>query len=50
MGIAVKRRKTLGEFAFNLALDGAIHAVIGAIGAYRLVRKMRDRYHARRKR
>lgn len=41
------RRRTLGEIAFNVALDGAIRAVIGAIDAVRLARKMRRRYEAR---
>ena len=50
MGIAIKRRRTLGEIAFELALDGAIKAVLGTIDTVRFVRKMRRRYQARRKR
>ena len=50
MTAAVKRRRTLGEIAFNVALDGAIRAVIGAIDAVRFVRKVRERHQARRKR
>ena len=50
MSATVKRRRTLGEIAFQLALDGAIHAVLGTIDTVRFVRKMRRRYEARRKR
>ena len=50
MGAALKRRRALGEIAFSLALDGAIRAVIATIDTVRLVRTMRRRYQARRKR
>jgi hypothetical protein len=50
MGIAVKRRRTPGEFAFDLGLDAAIRTLIATVDAVRFVRKMRRRYQARRKR
>jgi len=49
MGSALNRRKTLGEIAFNLALDGAIKTVLATIDTVRFVRKMRRRYQASRK-
>ena len=48
MSAAPKRRRTLGEIAFNLALDGAIKAVLGTVDAVRFVRKMRRRFKASR--
>ena len=49
MGMPLKRRRTLGEIAFNLALDGAIKAVVATIDIVRFTRKMRRRHQARRK-
>jgi hypothetical protein len=46
----IKRRRTLGEIAFNLALDGAIKTLLATIDTVRFVRKMRRRIEARRKR
>lgn len=43
-------RKTLKERVFMLALDGAIHLLIGTIDAVKFARKTRRRIQARRKR
>jgi hypothetical protein len=48
MGVAVNRRRTLGEIAFSLALDGAIKTVLATIDTVRFIRKMRRRYQASR--
>jgi len=48
VSVAGKPRRTLGEIAFSLALDGALRMVLGTVGAVRFVRKMRRRYQARR--
>lgn len=46
------KRKTLGEKALSLALDGVIRVVLGTIDTVKLIKKMRRRYQhqARRKR
>lgn len=50
MSVVLKRRRTLGEIAFQLALDGAIKTVFATIDTVRFASKMRRRYQARRKR